>query len=177
MLLTELRTLVEHLTALARPVTPWLVPGVGAAEVERALGGPPPDEVITWFGWCDGVEPHVGQVQDDVSVIPGYAPLSLAEAVGSREVHSGDPVLGDHWVPLLGGAGGDVYAAVWEPGGGARVAGVLVGEETEVEFDSVEHMVSVFNECYRRGAYFVDDRGRLAVEPDLCDEVRGSTPG
>ncbi|MFT7841255.1 hypothetical protein Q5530_34405 [Saccharothrix sp. BKS2] len=171
MLLTELEVLAERLTALARPVVSWLVPGVDAAAVEEALGELPPDEVITWFGWCNGVELYPGQVQDDVNVIPGYSPLSLVEAARFIEAYSGDPVLGNHWVPLLGGASGDIYTAVWEPGGSARVAGVLVGEETEVEFSGLEHMVSVFNDCYRRGAYFVDDQGRLAMDSDLYDEV------
>ncbi|WP_033443576.1 hypothetical protein [Saccharothrix sp. NRRL B-16314] len=171
MLLTELRALVERLAALARPVASWLVPGVGAAAVEETLGEMPPEEVIMWFGWCNGVELQPGQIQDDINVVPGYAPLSLAEAARFIESYSGDPVLGDHWVPVLGGAGGDIYAAVWGPNGNVRVAGVLVGEETEVEFGSLENMVAVFNECYRRGAFFVDGRGRLTMDANLYDEV------
>ncbi|MFI9006803.1 hypothetical protein ACIGNX_06160 [Actinosynnema sp. NPDC053489] len=174
MLLTELESLMERLVALARPVASWLAPGVDVGVVERALGEVPPGEVITWFGWCNGVELHPGQLQDDINIIPGYAPLSLEEAVKFIQFHSGDPVLGDHWVPVLGGASGDIYAAVWEPGNNARVAGILLGEQTEIEFSSLEQMISLFNECYRRGAYFVDGQGRLAMNPDLYDEVYGA---
>lgn len=77
-------------------------------------------------------------------------------------------------MPVLGGASGDIYAAVWEPGDNARAAGVLLGEQTEIEFATLEQMISVFNECYRRGAYFVDGQGRLAMNPDLYDEVYGA---
>lgn len=171
MLLTELDALVERLAALARPVASWLVPGVEGSAVEEALGEVPPEEVITWFGWCNGVEMRSGQIQDDINIIPGYAPLSLPDAARFIESYTDDPVLGDHWVPVLAGAGGDIYAAVWGSSGDVCVAGVLVGEATEIEFDSLEHTVFVFNECYRRGAYFVDGRGRLTMDSDLYDEV------
>ncbi|MBB5801007.1 hypothetical protein F4560_000775 [Saccharothrix ecbatanensis] len=120
---------------------------------------------------CNGVELHPGQIQDDINIVLGYAPLSLIEAARFIGSYSGDPVLGDHWVPVLGGAGGDVYAAVWGSNGNVRVAGVLVGEETEVEFGSLENMVAVFNECYRRGVYFVNGQGHLTMDADLYDDV------
>jgi len=51
---------------------------------------------------------------------------------------------------LLTSAGGDIYAAVWKPDREARVAGVMTGEETEVEFAIIEQMVAVFNACHLR---------------------------
>jgi hypothetical protein len=74
-------------------------------------------------------------------------------------------------VPLLGSAGGDLYAAVWSPGVEAAVADVLIGESTEVEFSGIEQMVHVFNCCFDRGAYYVNDQGRLVMDPDLYDDV------
>lgn len=168
---SELEALVVHLTESARPVVSWLVPGADPGQVEAFMGLHPPEEVLTWFGWCNGVALQQGQVQDDINVIPGYAPLSLKEAVESKEIYDGDPVLGDNWIPVLAGAGGDIYAAVWQPGQPVRVAGVLVGESTEIEFASLEQMVKVFNECYRRGAFYVDSQLHLAMDSDLYDEV------
>ncbi|MEU5690796.1 hypothetical protein [Actinosynnema sp. NPDC020468] len=171
MLIDELDSLVARLDALSRPVVGWLVPGLEPAAVEAVLGADLPAEVVAWFGWRDGVEVREGQVQDDVNVIPGYAPLSLAEAVAVREHYRGDPVLGEHWVPVLGGGGGDLYAAVWRPGEQARVAGVLVGESTEVEFAGVEQMIGFFNACYANGTFHVDANGHLAMDPDRYDET------
>lgn len=173
MLSRELEALVARLTELGRPVVPWLVPGVDVGQVEPVAGGQPPAEVIDWFKWCNGVELREGQVQDDINVIPGYSPLSLREASEIIDEYSDDPVLGSSWIPLLGGPGGDVYAAVWTAGKPARVAGVLVGEPTEIEFSSIEQMVAVFNECYRRGAFYVDGERRLAMNPALYEEVYG----
>lgn len=177
MLLEELDMLVARLVELNRPVVPWLIPGVDAGQVEAALGHPVPEEVSTWFGWCNGVALHEGQIQDDINVIPGYGPLSLAEAVSQMAYHAGDSTLGTHWIPLLGSAGGDIYAAVWEPGKPAKMAGVLIGEPTEIEFDSIEQMIVVFNSCYQRGAFFVDDRHRLAMDPMLYDVINGEVVG
>ena len=176
-LLEELDALVARLTELGRPVVQWLVPGVDPGQVEALVGSPVPDEVATWFGWCNGVALHEGQTQDDVNVIPGYSPLSLTEAVGQIADHAGDSTLGSHWIPLLGGAGGDIYAAVWGSGKSARVAGVLIGESTEIEFSSIEQMITVFNACYRRGAFFVDGRRQLSMDPGLYDVVNGEIVG
>ncbi|WP_411072292.1 hypothetical protein [Streptomyces sp. cmx-4-25] len=167
----ELERFVGHLGTLRRPVLEWMTPGVGAERVEAVVGEPVPASVAVWFGWCDGIAVHPGQSQDDVNVIPGYSPLSVEEACRVKAEYEGDTVLGDHWVPLLGGAGGDLYAAVWSPGGEAEVAGVLVGEPTEREFASVGQMVEVFNHCFAEGAYFVDDRGRWAMDPARYDEM------
>ncbi|WP_066953442.1 hypothetical protein [Streptomyces lushanensis] len=171
MLSSELEALVGQLTEMARPVVSWLVPGLDPGQVEALMGQLPPGEVLTWFGWCNGVALQQGQVQDDINVIPGYAPLSLKEAVESKETYGGDPVLGENWIPVLAGAGGDIYAAVWQPGQPARVAGVLVGESTEIQFASLGQMVKVFNECYRRDAFYVDSQRHLAMDPGLYDEV------
>jgi hypothetical protein len=170
-LVTELEGLVSRLGNLGRTVGALLLPGVSTEHVVEVTGGPVPSEVAEWFQWCGGVAVRPGQIQDEVNVIPGYGPLSVEEAVRLKENYVGDSVLGENWVPLLGGAGGDLYAAVWEDGTVVRVAGVLVGESTEIEFSSVEQMVTVFNACYDNGAYFVNGSNMLDMNPDLYDAV------
>lgn len=171
MLDAELGRLRGHLEHLHRPVVSWMVPGVDAEHVSSALGEAVPDSVAQWFRWCDGVAVVQGQTQDQVNVIPGYSPLSLQEGVRMMPSYAGDEALGDHWVPLLGSGGGDLYAAVWTPGEEAVVAGVLLGEPTEIEFSTIEQMVAVFNECFDTGAFSVDSQGMLTMSPDLYDQV------
>ncbi|MFG1842392.1 hypothetical protein ACGFH8_28670 [Micromonospora sp. NPDC049175] len=173
MLTTELDQLVSHLRRLERSVVSLLRPGLtdprtlSLSWVEEL-----PETVIEWFRWCNGVEERPGQLQDDVNVIPGYNPLSIEEAGRLVPSYAGDPVLGEHFLPLLTTAGGDIYAAAWNPGeDGVRVAGVLVGEPTELEFSSIHQMVSLFNACYESGAFFVDRDGRLALDPGKYDET------
>lgn len=177
MLDAELERLTAHLDSLDRPVVAWMLPGVDMDHVSSVLGEPVPDSVARWFRWCNGIASVEGQLQDDVNAIPGYNPLSIEEGARMMASYSGDPALGDHWVPLLGSAGGDLYAAVWAPGEDAVVVGVLIGEPTEVEFSTIEQMVMFFNRCFEGGAFFVDDQGQLAMSPDQYDEIYARTVG
>lgn len=170
MLATELDELVSHLAELGRTALP-LLPGLSADRVEAGLGYSVPSDVAEWFAWCNGVEVRPGQIQDDVNLIPGYSPVFLDDAVRMRGDYAGDLELGEHWIPLLAGAGGDIYAAVWKPGASSSVAGVLVGEPTEIEFESIEQMISVFNACFRRHAFMVNIEGRLEMDPELYGEI------
>ncbi|MBB5997958.1 hypothetical protein [Streptomonospora salina] len=156
---------------LERPVARWIAPGSSSSRVAEHLGPQVPEEVVTWFGWCGGIEIHPGQDQGSTNMIPGYAPVSLDEAVGLKPAYAGDPVLGEHWVPVLVGGGADMYAAVWEPGGAPAVAGVLKGEPTEVEFPSLGRMVSFFNRCYSAGAFYVRGDGCLETDHEQQDEL------
>ena len=171
MLASELAELVEQLSRMGRGVVTLLRPGAQAAEVEAAFGRPVPDSVADWFSWCNGVTARAGQIQDDVNIIPGYNLVSVNEAVAMIPTYSGDDVLGFNWIPLLRSGGGDIYAAVWDSARVARVAGVIVGEPTEIEFSSIEQMVSVFNECFRNGAFYIDPQGMFSMDPELYDET------
>jgi hypothetical protein len=178
MLIDRLEELVTIVRELDRPVARLLLPGVPRQEVEPAVGVPVPDDVATWFGWCNGVRSEPGQIQDDVNLVPGYNPVSLAEAVAARPAYAGDAVLQPQWIPLLGGPGGDLYAAVWDDENTVpRIAGVLVGEPTEVEFESAEQMVEFFVRCYRDGAFAVEDSGMLTMDTDRYDEIYADTVG
>jgi hypothetical protein len=175
MLRDELDSLVGHLRDLGRPVVLWLRPGIDAAQVASAVGADVPASVVEWFAWHNGVEMRPGQLQDDVNVIPAYNPLSLDEAIHIMPIHASDPVLGGRWLPLLTSSGGDIYAATWDAGGEAQVAGVLVGEATELEFSSIEQMASVFNACFEQRAFFVNDAGRLVMDPQAYEEIYDRT--
>ena len=167
----HLENLRLAVAALDRPVLSALVAGIDAAEVRARLGDDAPPSVVDWFGWCNCVLSARDQKNDDVAMIPGYAPVSLEEGVSMRSSYEGDPVLSPQWSPLLAGPSGDIYAAVWSAGEDARVAGVLVGEPTEIEFSSIEEMVTVFVSCIAHGAFFVDDEGLWSIDAEAYDEV------
>ncbi|MEV4570444.1 SMI1/KNR4 family protein [Nonomuraea sp. NPDC049419] len=168
---------MTQLAALKRPIVAALSPGLSSEQVESELGCSVPEDVAIWFGWCNGVAYFAGQTQDDANLIPGYAPLSLSEAVVLRESYPDDPVLGPDWIPLLGNASGDFYAALWRGSEQPQVAGVLSGEPTEIEFQNIELMISVFSECYFRGAFGVDERGMLTMDPELYEVVHSEVVG
>ncbi|GIJ10585.1 hypothetical protein [Micromonospora andamanensis] len=177
MLIDRLDELVTIVRELGRPVASLLVPGISRREVERAYGAPVPEDVATWFGWCNGVRSEPGQIQDTVNLVPGYRPLSAAEAAALRPAYEDDPVLGTRWMPLLGGPSGDLYAAVWSGNERPGIAGVLIGEPTEIEFADTERLVDFFVRCYRQGAFTVGSDGLLTMDTDRYDAIYADIAG
>ncbi|GIF72558.1 hypothetical protein [Asanoa siamensis] len=159
------------LRVLRRPVVDLLVPGLPADAIGRY--GPLPPVVGEWFAWHDGVTRDPGQDREDVEVIPGYAPLALAEAVGLRHAYEDDPVLtlGDGWLPLLASEDGDLYAALWSGPNEPRVVAIRAGEPTRIEFPDLPAMVELFVECYRSGGFTVSGDGRLSADQARYDEL------
>ena len=78
---SEIEQLLANLRERGRLVVDLLIPGIDSARVIDRLGLGVPDSVIEWFAWCNGVHTERGQIQDEISVIPGYYPLSLDEAL------------------------------------------------------------------------------------------------
>ncbi|MEV4623893.1 hypothetical protein AB0J74_34935 [Asanoa sp. NPDC049573] len=157
------------LRVLGRPVVDLLVPGLPPDGIRRH--GPLPASVAEWFAWHDGVTLGAGQQHQDIEIIPGYAPLALAEATGLRPAYDGDPVLGETWLPLLASADGDLFAACWSGPDEPRVVAVRAGEPSRVEFPDLLSMVVLFVDCYRRAAFAVGADGRLTMDPTLYDEL------
>ncbi|WP_434446822.1 hypothetical protein [Lentzea sp. E54] len=112
MIVDRLNGLVEHLRVLGRPVVGLLRQGTTPADLDEARIQP--QDVWDWFGWWNGVLEVAGKSQDEISVIPGYWPVSLAEALRMKPSYQEDSELGDTWIPLLVSGGGDIYAAVWK---------------------------------------------------------------
>ncbi|MFV2199131.1 hypothetical protein [Nocardiopsis sp. LOL_012] len=114
MLSREIDLLFDRLNELQVPAYRRLIPGVDASRVKETLGAQIPDPVVTWFGRINGIEFHSGQTQEDADIVPGYSPVGLGEVVEDyKNLREEDPVLGEFWVPILQGRGGDFYAAVW----------------------------------------------------------------
>ncbi|MER7333710.1 MULTISPECIES: hypothetical protein [unclassified Micromonospora] len=169
--LTQWRGWLETMGA---PVAPVLKPGASRAEIDAVLGPDLPHAVLEWFRWCDGVEYTPGQTVGDSWAIPGYWPIELRDVVATKALHDDptDPLLAHHWVPLLENGSSNLYAAVWTDTTGPVVVSIMPeGGPPQIEFRTVEQMVSVFNACFACSAYYLDDQHRLEVDDALYDEV------
>ncbi len=51
------------------------------------------------------------------------------------------------------------------------MACVVQSEPVEIEFPSLEGMISFFNECYRRTVFFVDESGWVHEDFDRYEQL------
>jgi hypothetical protein len=165
----DLDRLWGEVRLLGRPVVDARNPGIDAAEVRRVLGSDVPNDVIEWFRYGDGVAYVDGQTQDDAALVPGYYPLSLAEAVEIRSNYGGD--LGSWWLPLLSTGGGDFYAAAADSMGNLTVRSVMNGGVERRAYMGIEEMVAAFVRMYREGVFFVRSDGILWADDDRWIEI------
>jgi hypothetical protein len=166
MLIQAIERLWSEVERLNRPVVGFRSPGISPTEVGSVIGDSVSGDVVTWFGWSNGIEYHPGQILDDVFLVPGYEPLSLVEAKEMRDSFQiSDPVLGERYVPILATGGGDFYAAVQEDSTSSpKVAHVMIGGEAKFVYRSLEHMADSFCRFYREGIFFVSDEGTLEAD-------------
>ena len=83
---SELRLLDAAIRATGAGVMDNLAPGLPADVIREqleALGLTPPDELVAWFEWQDGLLSR--DVPEGQSTLTAYAPFSLGEAVRDRE--------------------------------------------------------------------------------------------
>lgn len=179
MLSDKIEALVEKLSELRRPVVDVLEPGLSPSRVSELLGPDVPTDVKTWFAWFNGAKYQEGEIQDDVYIIPPYYPISLDEALEIKSIYGSDsdPVLTDPWIPLLTGGGSDMLVAMWKPGQNPVVASVIIGEPTEIEFPSMKLAVSYYIECFKTGAFSIDEDGYMDMDPVACDALHESFIG
>ena len=175
MLRDEIDGLRQRLADRGRPVVQWLRPGLDVAVAGSGLFGNLPPELREWFEAWNGVVEASEQTIGDVSVVPGYWPVSWDEGLALRADLAPDPALGDLWFPLLSNGASDAYALVWDVHGATTVAGVLVGEPTQIEFLSVEGMVRFFNRCYDEAAFVVNDSGHLEMDVPVYERLYADT--
>ncbi|WP_156313136.1 SMI1/KNR4 family protein [Micromonospora sp. HK10] len=170
----------ESLVRLGAPVAPVLKPGRSRPEIEAVLGATAPRAVLEWFLWCDGVEYAPGQTIGDSWAIPGFWPVELQDVTGIRaDCHDeGSPLLAGNWVPLLQNGSSDLYVAAWSDTSEPAVVTIMPEfAPPEVEFQSVEQMVTVFNECFARSAYYLNAERQLDVDEELYDEIYAAVVG
>jgi hypothetical protein len=161
------------LSSLERPVVDILRPGVELVGEHPVIEGAPND-AKSWFEWSSGVENSPGSTVGDCCVMPGYYPLSVEESRSYIQAWGPEGLEyfgGAKFLPFVGAPNGDCYAFVWSSDAYSGIAGLLVGEEGEIEFSGLEFVLEWVLECYGEGAFYVDSSGRLAMNPERCDGI------
>jgi hypothetical protein len=194
----RLEALIGELDTLGSPIRRYLRPGRPESDVRSALEGlglTPPDELIDWFGWHDGID-YAAVERGEGAAVPievffSVAPASLDEAArvcrerraGIRELFGADPpgpdadpFWRDAWFPVLGGVD-SLFAAACDgaPDGAPppvwRVFSHPGPFETGVVADSLAELVNRMVAEVRAGSVWWDADSR-SIQPREADEWR-----
>jgi hypothetical protein len=131
-------------------------------------------DVIAMYQWKGGTNVPAGTPLDDVHFFPGFYWLSWEDAMTNLSVFKKDSRWKPQWLPVFANGGGDFYAVDCEKGSDSlcAVVGFLLGEpEQDIEYETLGSMLETVLDCYRRGAFFVDDRGYLEINNQLHAEI------
>lgn len=176
-LTASLDELLFELVRQQHPLAAALQPGLTLEELHEAfapLPFEPPDELLAWFGWRNGV----GAGLSPEGLFEGFRPLSLEEALADHrqwveELNDPDfefrpPVL----FPLLEAHG--CHYALWCGRDTRRGAILYAGREDtpRPKLDRLADLVQAVAECYRRGAYRCDPRSdEVEVDEALAQVI------
>lgn len=167
-------TLAERSAPVLHALNPGMPAAVVVAELEAA-GLPVCAPLVGWFGWADGAA--VGSRLSAVELVPHGRPLSLADALAwrasqlnpwHRGVRGREADVAEwpaHWLPLLTDDAGAliVFSCAMDSGSGPLLQARLDDPVARPVYDGLTAMARTAEDCWRSGAYMVNDRGRIEV--------------
>ena len=132
------------------------------------------EDVSAFYQWKGGTDVPAGTPLDDVHFFPGFYFLSWADAITNLAAFKNDRRWNPKWLPVFANGGGDFYAVDCEKGSDSlcAVVGFLLDEpQQDVEYQTLGSMLETILECYRRGAFYIDDHGYLEINDRLHAEI------
>ena len=152
----------------------FLLPGLSVREIEECVDGLPISlsaELKCLYRWKNGTK-NGGYTIDASSIFPGFFLVPLHEAIINYNVFSDDKRWNPSWFPFLANGGGDFYVIECQSFEIERapVVGFMIDrDDHEIEYLSILTMLKTIDQCYERGAFFVDKDGYL--DADLIMQV------
>ncbi len=152
----------------------FLLPGIASAEIEEYIEGLPisvSKELKCLYKWKNGTKNGDFTI-DESSIFPGFFLLPLQEAIENYKVFSEDKRWNPSWFPFVANGGGDFYVIECQPLEVERtpIIGFMIDrDDHEIEFPSLLNMLKTIEQCYDRGAFYIDEKGFL--ESDLIMQV------
>ena len=174
-MIRDLERVVAGLSALGRTVAVGaLRPGLDRKAIRDQLATinlVPEDHILTYFNWRNGAGDSSATI-GDLSLIPGFYPLSLEESVTNYRAFRDDPRWTVGWLPVLADGGGDFYIVDLTAAGRGEVRQFRVEEiESPVEYRTLAAMAATLAEALERGFIFVTDEGYLDTIYDHFDDL------
>ena len=145
-----------------------LNPGLSSQKIQELFEEiplQPNQDLHALYAWRNGSEDSEGITLGELAFFPGFYLMSLEESIQTYlELRETDDWK-KSWFPIFASGGGDFYAMNLAPESQGEIHGVYVyEEEPQVEYRSVESMLTALKNCYEQGIIFRNEQGYLDMD-------------
>jgi len=158
----------KSLQQLDHPCVDHLNPGISSQKIQELFEEiplQPTQDLRALFTWRNGSKDCEGITLGELAFFPGFYLMSLEESIQTylelRERNGWDKF----WFPIFASGGGDFYTMNLASEGQGQILGFYVfEEEAQVEYRSLESMLTALKNCYEQGIIFRNEQGYLDMD-------------
>ena len=145
-----------------------LNPGLSSQKIQELFEEiplQPNQDLHALYAWRNGSEDSEGITLGELAFFPGFYFMSLEESIQTYlELRETDDWK-KSWFPIFASGGGDFYAMNLASEGQGQILGFYVFEEkAQVEYRSLESMLTALKNCYEQGIIFRNEQGYLDMD-------------
>ena len=145
-----------------------LNPGLSSQKIQELFEEiplQPNQDLHALYAWRNGSEDSEGITLGELAFFPGFYFMSLEESIQTYlELRETDDWK-KSWFPIFASGGGDFYAMNLASEGQGQILGFYVfEEEAQVEYRSLESMLTALKNCYEQGIIFRNEQGYLDMD-------------
>ena len=117
------------------------------------------------YTWRNGSKDSDGITLGELAFFPGFYLMSLEESIQTYLELRATDAWGKSWFPIFASGGGDFYAMNLASECQGQILGFYVfEEEAQVEYRSLESMLTALKNCYEQGIIFRNEQGYLDMD-------------
>ena len=145
-----------------------LNPGLSSQKIQELFEEiplQPNQDLHALYAWRNGSEDSEGITLGELAFFPGFYLMSLEESIKTYLELRETDAWGKSWFPIFASGGGDFYAMNLAPEAQGQILGFYVfEEEAQVEYRSLESMLTALKNCYEQGIIFRNEQGYLDMD-------------
>ena len=167
--ITQLLNEIEKcLQQLDHPCVVHLNPGISSQQIQeqfKEIPLQPNQDLHALYAWRNGSKDSEEITLGELAFFPGFYLMSLEESIQTYLELSARDAWDKSWFPIFASGGGDFYALNLSQGAQGQILGFYVFEEkAQVEYRSLESMLTTLKNCYEQGIIFRNEQGYLDMD-------------
>ena len=163
-----LNEIEESIQQLNHPCVDHLNPGITSLKIQELFEEiplQPNQDLHALYAWRNGSKDSEGVTLGEQAFFPGFYLMSLEESIQTYLELIETDTWDKSWFPIFASGGGDFYAMNLAPEAQGQILGFYVfEEEAQVEYRSLESMLTTFKVCYEQGVIFRNEQGYLEMD-------------